>query len=178
MYDFRYSAVKTASGQATLPIEEAVYRQAAIKSELKRVGTVTDEQRSAFDARVTQVAQARPLNLSGKIILFAARHRILPEAYIYGLARTSVDPLMRRSFLRGEFSSHSFRGAYFWAFLLKTPIPALLAIAGAIFFAFLRGRVITLNFLFIASAIVLFFLSITMFAASNVSHRYLLPIYP
>jgi len=102
----------------------------------------------------------------------------LPEAYIYGFAHTSMDPLMRRSFLRGHYSSHSFRSAYFWAFVVKTPIPAMLAIAAAIFFAFLGRRALTLNFLFIVSAIVLFFLSITMFAAGNVSHRYLLPIYP
>ena len=178
MYDFRYSAVKTGSGGGTLPIEEAVYRQAAMKSELKRVGSVTDEQRAAFDARVAQLAQARLVNASGNLILFAARHHILPEAYLYGLAHTNMDPLMRRSFLRGQYSPHSFRGAYFWAFVLKTPILTLLAIAAAFIFAFVRGTVRTWTFFFIASAIVVFFLSITIFAAGNVSHRYLLPIYP
>jgi len=178
MYDFRYSAVKNGSGTGTLPIEQAVYRQAAMKSELKRVDSVTDEERAAFDARVAQLAQAKPRNLTGKLILFAARHHILPEAYLYGFAHTNMDPLMRRSFLRGHYSPQRFRSAYFWAFVLKTPIPTMFAITAAIIFAVVRRTVRTWNFFFIASAIVVFFMSITVFAAGNVSHRYLLPIYP
>lgn len=68
--------------------------------------------------------------------------------------------------------------AYPWAFLLKTPLPAMFAIAATIILVVARRTVRTTSFLFIGAAALLLFLSVSIFASGNVSHRYLLPIYP
>lgn len=178
MYDFRYSAVNSSSGAGSLPIEQALYRQAAIKSELKRWGVVPREQRGEFDVRIVELTKLRPLTLTGRAIVFAMHHHLLPEAYLYGLAHAGTDPLVRESFLRGEYSPQGFRAAYLWAFLLKTPLPAMFAIAAAILFTFTRGTTPKWNFFFIGVPVAIFFLSISIFATGNVAHRYLLPMYP
>jgi len=178
-YDFRYAAAKTVSGVATFPIEQAVYRHAAIKMERKRWPTgVPREERSNFEARVADAAQKRPLTLKGSIIVFVAQHRLLPEAYLYGLAHSSLDPLMRTSFLRGRHSSSGFRSSYLWAFLLKTPLPAMFAILAAIVGLLSQRIAKTWQLGFIASAVATCCLSVSMFAPINIAERYLLPAYP
>ena len=178
-YDFRYAAAKTASGAATFPIEQTLYREPAIKTELKRWPSgVTPEKRANFEDRIAELAQARPLTLTGSMIMFAVKHRLLPEAYLYGLQHASTDPLVRTSFLRGRYSTSGFGTSYLWVFLLKTPLPAMLAIFTAIVLTVARGIARTWHFAFIASAVAICCLSVSIFARVNVAQRYLLPVYP
>jgi len=178
-YDFRFPAAKNQSGAAAFPIEQALYRDAAIKIELKRWhGAVPEEERANLESRVNGIVQTRPFTFTGQMIMFAARHRLLPEAYLYGLAHASINPLMRTSFLRGEYSNSGFHWSYLWAFLLKTPLPSLLAICAAIIVLIWRGFARTWHFAFIVSAVAVFCVSVALFAPVNIAHRYLLPIYP
>jgi len=179
IYDFRYAAARPEFGAANLPIEQALYRDAAIKIELEHWrGSVPAEERGDLESRIVQIAQTRPLTFTGRLITFANRHRLLPEAYLYGLARSSTDPLMRSSFLRGQYSSSGFGTSYLWAFLLKTPLTAILAILAAMIVTILRGLIRTWHFAFIASAVAIFCIAVSLFAPVNIAHRYLLPIYP
>jgi Dolichyl-phosphate-mannose-protein mannosyltransferase len=179
IYDFRYAAARPEFGATNLPIEQALYRDAAIKTELKRWhGLVPAEERGNLETRIAQIAQTRPLTFTGRLIMFANRYRLLPEAYLYGLAHASTDPLMRTSFLRGAYSNSGFNMSYLWAFLLKTPLTAMLAIIAALIVTAFRGFVRTWHFAFIASAIAIFCLAVSLFAPVNIAHRYLLPIYP
>ena len=178
-YDFRYGATRPEFGAANLPIEQALYRDAAIRIELKhRRDSAPPEKGGDLETQIAQVAQTRPLTFTGRLIMFANRHRLLPEAYLYGLARASTDPLIRISFLRGQYSSSGFGMSYLWAFLLKTPLTAMLAILAAIIVTILRGFVRTWHFAFIASTVAIFCMAVSFFAPVNVAYRYLLPIYP
>lgn len=179
IYDFRYAAARPELGAGNLPIEQALYRDAAIRIELKsRRSSGPAEEQGDLENRIAQIAQTRPLTFTGRLITLANRNRLLPEAYLYGLARAGTNPLMRISFLRGQYSGSGFGTSYLWAFLLKTPLTAMLAILAALIVMIFRGLIRTWHFAFIASAIAIFCVAVSLFAPVNIAHRYLLPIYP
>ena len=62
------------------------------------------------------------------LIIFLNDHRLLPEAYLEGLAILREASLLTPSYLRGEYSLVGFRSYFLWTFLLKTPLPAIAAI--------------------------------------------------
>src|SRR5205085_2245858 len=65
-------------------------------------------------------------------VLFAESHRLLPQAWLYGLLYTYQSALMRDSFLLGK---HSLTGWWYYfplAMLFKTPLATLAAGGGAV----------------------------------------------
>ncbi|MEP7010759.1 MAG: glycosyltransferase family 39 protein [Acidobacteriota bacterium] len=66
--------------------------------------------------------------------LLRAAHSIhlLPEAYLYGIAYVQKKAVGRASYLRGSYSTTGFPGYFLWAFAVKTPLPTMLLIAGAL----------------------------------------------
>jgi hypothetical protein len=87
----------------------------------------------AFEPGWDAVLGAPPRSLAARAIGFASRHRLLPEAWLYGNAYALKFSHWRDAFLNG---SHSLRGwlSYFpYAFLVKTPLPlfGVMALAAA-----------------------------------------------
>ncbi|HWS71785.1 MAG TPA: hypothetical protein VN605_06700, partial [Thermoanaerobaculia bacterium] len=111
-----------------------------------------------------------PIDFIGKAILFAARHHLLPEAYLYGFAYLRTSSFYRSAYLNGEYSSQGFPDYFLWTTLFKTPIPTLLAIALALF-AVVRRRG-DRAFLLVPPLI---YIGVAVGSAIDIGHRHLLP---
>jgi Dolichyl-phosphate-mannose-protein mannosyltransferase len=174
-YDFRYAAAHGPEPTA-LPIEAVLRRTAAIRAELRTWpnGIPADKQ-ADFEPRIREEMTQVPLTVSGRVILFARQYRLLPEAYLFGIAHTEMKSLLRGSFLFGQYSHVGFRSYFFWTFLLKTPLPALLLIIAGITVAVRRRTRFALLFILIPIGIYLF---ISIAAHLNIGHRHILLIYP
>ncbi len=57
---------------------------------------------------------------------------LLPEAYLYGIAYVQKKAVGRAAYLRGSYSTTGFPDYFLWAFAVKTPLPTILLIAGAL----------------------------------------------
>jgi hypothetical protein len=154
------------------PIEAAVRGSAAIKKLLPAapLGQVSNDD-------ILKIMDEVPLGLGGKLILFAQKHRLLPEAFIYGFAHTEMKSYMRGTFLLGHYSNTGFPSYFFYVFLLKTPLPALLLIITALVFSLLRCAERRLVPIFLLVPAGLYFL-MAMASHLNLGVRHLLPIYP
>jgi hypothetical protein len=154
------------------PIEAAVWGSAAKK---KLLATAPLGQVSNDD--ILKIMGEVPLGPGGKLILFAQKHRLLPEAYIYGFAHAEMKSHVRGSFLLGNYSNTGFRSYFFNVFLLKTPLPALLLIITALILSLLRCVKKRLAPIFLLVPAGLYFL-VAMTSHLNLGVRHLLPIYP
>jgi hypothetical protein len=114
------------------------------------------------------------IGLGGRALLLAEELRLLPQPYLYGFADMRSHTQARGSFLRGEFATLGFRSYFFWTFLYKTPLVAMLAIAAGIVVA-IRARSAALPFLLLPVAL---YLAASIPSSMNIGHRHLLPIYP
>lgn len=174
-YDFRYAAAHGPEPTA-LPIEPILRRTAAIRAELRTwpAGIPADKQ-ADFEPRIREEMNQVPLTVSGRVILFSQRYRLLPEAYLFGIVYTEMKSLLRGSFLFGQYSHVGFRSYFFWTFLLKTPLPALLLIIAGTTVAIRRRTRFALLFILTPIGI---YLSISIAAHLNIGHRHILLIYP
>ncbi|HEY6377027.1 MAG TPA: phospholipid carrier-dependent glycosyltransferase [Edaphobacter sp.] len=117
-------------------------------------------------------ALAHPVHRN--VILFLARHHLLPEAYLYGWVDVLLIPGRLPLFLFGHFYSTA-RWFYFPAvFLLKTTLTLLILLL-LVPFARITGR--RREILFLAMPIVFFTLA-ALTSQINIGVRHLLPIYP
>jgi hypothetical protein len=62
----------------------------------------------------------------GDVIRFARDNRLLPEAYLYGLAHTLKHAMKRPAFLNGRYSETGWAYYFPLVFGMKTPLPTLL----------------------------------------------------
>ena len=154
------------------PIEAAVRISAAVKKLLPASprGQVSNDD-------IFKIMDKVPLGLSGKLILFAQKHHLLPEAFIFGFAHAEMNSHVRGTFLLGNYSNTGFRSYFFYAFLFKTPLPALLLIITALVLSLLRcvKRRLPPAFLLVPAG--LYFL-VAVTSHLNLGVRHLLPIYP
>ncbi len=100
---------------------------AAALAEVRRT-VLTSSQGARLD-----VARATPPALAPRLLDFIRRHRLLPEAYVYGYATTWKYSQYRGAFLNGQFSLYGWRWFFPYTFLVKTPLPVfgVLLIAAA-----------------------------------------------
>jgi hypothetical protein len=154
------------------PIEAAVRGSAATKKLLAAspLGQVSNDD-------ILKIMDEVPLGPGGKLILFAQKHRLLPEAYIYGFAHAEMKSYVRGTFLLGNYSNTGFHSYFFNAFLLKTPLPALLLIITALVLSLLRCAQRRLVPIFLLVPAGLYFL-VAVTSHLNLGVRHLLPIYP
>ena len=111
------------------------------------------------------------------MIIFLNDHRLLPEAYLEGLAILREASLHTPSYLRGEYSQAGFRSYFLWTFLLKTPLPAIAAIVAGIALAFYRRMSWARNLAFLLLPVAIGLLSLIP-SHINIGHRHLLFVYP
>jgi 4-amino-4-deoxy-L-arabinose transferase-like glycosyltransferase len=218
-YGFRFSmaadpqraASEEAAARATLtqrgldgPVTDGhpPIRQLVEESAVRRA--LADEYpNGAPPAEARRARTSTPVGLLGRAIIFAAGNRLLPEAYLYGMAILLDSMTVRNSFLRGEYSTTGFSDYFLWTFLYKTPLPAIAAILLALVMAVRRGLGSRepgvgsrsraqqppptpdsrspikppglLPFLLWPIAIYLF---VSVRSGVNIGHRHILPIYP
>ena len=60
------------------------------------------------------------------LLRLAHAHRLLPEAYLFGIAYVEKKAIGRAAYLCGEYSNRGFATYFPWAFAVKTPLPLLL----------------------------------------------------
>lgn len=170
-YGFRYSAVAQSTSAESLDVEGAVLDGAAIRLVLERFPD------NPTPAAVDEVRPTVQPGAGDQLILFANRHRILPEAYLYGLAHARGKALVRYSFLRGEISVLGFATYFPWAFMLKTPLVTLATIGLLIALLLVRPDLRRRHLVFLLLPPVLYF-GLSLMSNLNIGHRHLLPIYP
>lgn len=139
-------------------------------------------------AQLERLRQAPPPGAPARVIAFAREHRLLPEAYLFGLADTWRNSAERTAFFNGQFSSTGWRTFFPCVFAVKTPLAALallgFALAGAWAWRTSRrnsgesGEAPRW-----AATLPLWVLFAVYWAAAiashiNIGHRHLLPIYP
>jgi hypothetical protein len=84
---------------------------------------------------------------------------------------------MYPSFLLGEYSKIGFHRYFFYAFLLKTPLPAMLLIMTSLILALARRPAENRSLPFLIAAAGLYF-AVAVSSHLNIGQRHLLPIYP
>ncbi len=133
---------------------------------------VTDEEREKWI----------PSLLTG-FALFAEHHRLLPQAFVYGVLHVHMASQVRNAFLMGEISETGFWNYFPLAMAFKTPLASLAAMAGALGVALLtrkrwwgshQNRWLTIC-LGLPGAV--YFLYV-MRANLNLGLRHILPLYP
>jgi hypothetical protein len=154
------------------PIEAVVRGSAATKKLL-----AASPQGQVNNDDILKIMDKVPLGPGGKLILFAQKHRLLPEAFIFGFAHAEMKSHVRGTFLLGNYSNTGFHSYFFDAFLLKTPLPALLLIITALVLSLLRCGKRRLAPIFLLVPAGLYFL-VAVTSHLNLGVRHLLPIYP
>lgn len=129
----------------------------------------------------------RPVEQTGMthLVSFLRDHHLLPEAYLFGFAHTYKFARYRPAFFLGEYRTTGWRTFFPVAFLLKTPLPALLlGLAGVAALLLPRARSaagVKLRWLYRAAPLLIFFVVYWFMAvrmALNIGHRHILPTYP
>lgn len=118
-------------------------------------------------------------------------HRLLPEAYLWGFAHTYKFSRERPAFLLGEYRKTGWVSFFPVAFLLKTPLPALvLFVAGLAALLVVWRRAETRGpdaprgpwaIVYRAAPLLIFFVVYWIMALRmhlNIGHRHILPTYP
>lgn len=126
----------------------------------------------------------RDLGTKGQIFTCLRSFPLLPDAYTYGLANVVAYSQARGAFLNGEVSTTGWLTFFPYAFLVKTPLPLL----GALALAFVSGlhavRMQTCQVLArlwpILPLLVLLaiYWGVSLASHLNIGHRHLLPTYP
>ena len=107
-------------------------------------------------------------------------HRILPEAYLYGLAVTGRSAEARPGYLNGEYSLTGWRSYFPIAFIIKTPIAIMLLAVGGLLAVF-TGRVSWRGdpVLLVGLLVFAFTYAVTTILSNfNIGHRHIVPLYP
>jgi hypothetical protein len=154
-------------------LEYSLRRTKIIKSLVK-----TNPDSVLVQLQSLSVAQDIPkvrLGLMDQGILAAARHRILPEAYLFGLVYINMTAQVHPSFLLGRHSNIGWWYYFPVAFLLKTPLIVLAAMSAAIALSFRRRDGWVLALLLVPVSL---YVISSMSAHINIGLRHLLPIYP
>jgi hypothetical protein len=119
-----------------------------------------------------------------RLIAWVRDHRLLPEAYLWGMAHTHKFSRWRPAFLNGEFRTTGWPQFFPWAFWLKTTLPALALLGAGIWAACRRrapGSGLRPRWLYrSAPLLMLFFIywSTALAMTLNIGHRHILPTYP
>ncbi len=125
-------------------------------------------------------ATGRPrTDLLTRGLVAAAEYHLLPDAYIFGLARVRFLTGQRYAYLCGEYSTTGWASYFPIAFLIKTPVATLVLLAAGLAGLLLRRVTVRSPVLLIG---LLGFVAAhgasSVTANLNIGHRHLLPLYP
>jgi hypothetical protein len=175
---------KAAVNQMTSDFEMAVSRWtperlAALATIRQKI--LTPAQNRALDEKMA----APPPTLIAQIIDSLRRHRVLPEAYLYGQCSVLRFSNLRNAFLNGEVSLTGWRWFFPYTLLVKTPLPVFGVLALAVAAAAVRrkrtaepatGSALyeTLPLWILLGS----YWSVAVMGHLNIGHRHLLPTFP
>lgn len=106
---------------------------------------------------------------------FARQHQLLPESYLFGVARV-LKKKSRKAFLLGE-TGHGWWYYFFVTFFLKTPLPLIFLVALGLMGLRGRGPGSRAGPIFLFIPILVYF-GIAVLSYLNIGHRHILVIYP
>jgi hypothetical protein len=112
-----------------------------------------------------------------ELVQSGLRHRLLPEAYLYGLAYFLGGAARRLSYLNGEQSILGWWYYFPQAFLMKTPPAAMALWCWLLGLVCWKRRLRSFTALFLVIPIAIY-LGVSMLSNLNIGHRHLVPIYP
>lgn len=114
------------------------------------------------------------------IISWTRDHRLLPEAWLYGLAFVEINARGRLAYFAGEYSMTGWRAFFPTAFAVKTTLPTLGLIALGVTALAVSGRRRRVWIYRTAPLLVLLgvYWAFSIQSHLNIGHRHLLPIYP
>jgi hypothetical protein len=127
----------------------------------------------AMAPKLAVYSAAVPGHFAAAAIGFCARHRLLPEAYLFGWADILQVPGRRDSFVLGTLRPGSWWLGFPAMIAMKTTIALMALLLLAPFAGLWRRR----EFVFLAIPAA-FYLLIAMVSGMNAELRYILPIYP
>lgn len=107
--------------------------------------------------------------------------RLLPEAYLYGLAFTDLHSRGRLAYFASEYRETGWWQFFPMAFLLKTSLPALILLGSAWFIYGRATPAVRKREFYRLAPLMIFVVVYWIFAITsnlNIGHRHLLPIYP
>jgi hypothetical protein len=135
-----------------------------------RPGFDAQQQVAEYAARLKHPTQA-------KLISAFARWRLLPEAYLYGLADVGITAEFSRTYLLGTIYPH---GKWFYfpvAFAIKSSLAFLLLLC-AVPIVVATNRVGHLRQVVYMGAPAFLYLLVAMTSGMNIGIRHILPVYP
>jgi hypothetical protein len=128
------------------------------------------------------------IGLPGRVIWWLKEWRVLPEAWLYGLAFVLNFSRARGAFMSGDYSITGWVSFFPFAFIIKTTVPLLLLIGSGIGCAIvqrLNRRQVALRSVWarvrpILPLVVLFvvYWATSLSSNLNIGHRHILPTYP
>lgn len=108
-----------------------------------------------------------------------AQLELLPEAYVYGAALTTLSTQPRPAYLCGQYSDEGWWYYFPVAAALKTPVPMMLLIAAGIVTVLCRWRACQSPILLVGCmTFVVCYAALAMLKGFNIGHRHVLPMYP
>lgn len=137
-----------------------------------------------YAARPTGLALSTPLNayvgplnhFDAAVVLFFARHHLLPESYLMGLVDVKRMAQWYPTFIFGKVHAHGVWYYFPAVILIKTTL-GLLALCGLAIFAAVRGRIgrtRELVYVLVPPAV---YLLIAMASGIDIGARHILPVY-
>ncbi|MGZ6971982.1 MAG: glycosyltransferase family 39 protein, partial [Thermoanaerobaculia bacterium] len=166
-YGFRYSPFRgpgAAEARMHVPFQAGI---AAVTSHEAAWETVLEDSEG--------VAHTEPM---ATFVRWARRHRVLPEAWLYGIMLLKKMSYPRTAYFHGAFGPGW--ATYFpVAFLIKSPLPELLL--GGLGLAAIAARRASLRDPLLATGLVVFTVSYGIFAVlatMNIGERHVLPMHP
>jgi len=167
-YGFRYSASNSTNHDFAEPWSVVLIEQTLIST-----SSIADMQ----ETPETIVMQA---GLVQNFVSWAREHKLLPEAYLYGLTFTDYHARGRPGYFAGEYRVTGWWQFFPVAFALKTTLPALLLLV-LTFILFTRVHPAPrARLIYRLSPLLIFVGAYWLFAITsnlNIGHRHLLPIY-
>jgi 4-amino-4-deoxy-L-arabinose transferase-like glycosyltransferase len=131
------------------------------------------------DHYTVQWEQVLPyIGIHGKIVQVCREWKLLPEAFLYGYAWVVQSAAARAAFLAGEHSIYGWVRFFPLAFLWKTTLALMVALAAGAVALGRRWRSVRLDS--IAPLLVLFaaYWTFSLTSKLNIGHRHILPTYP
>jgi hypothetical protein len=130
-----------------------------------------------LDPVMNQYLQELSSPLSRSVMLWATKHQLLPEAYLYGLADTKISAASLPSYLFGHLTHQASRWYYPAALTIKSTLPFLiLLVVTIVALVSRRWKIRREAIVMMVPPVVLFVIAST--SDIGIGFRHLLPIFP
>ncbi|HVZ63900.1 MAG TPA: glycosyltransferase family 39 protein [Lacunisphaera sp.] len=118
------------------------------------------------------------IGVHGRLVEFCRAWHLLPEAFLYGYAWVVQSAAARAAFLAGQHSIYGWVSFFPLAFLWKTPVAVLVALAAGVVVVARHRRKIRLATIAPLAVLFVGYWAISLASKLNIGHRHILPTYP